>query len=269
MAIIRKKPDTLQAIWPNTGIRKSYKKDIISLPNEMERDIRQTLVTEFRRQAEHEKADMAMDGVADWVAHVGDYLSTTWSKRLNNLVPEIVEAFVSKTITNYESQLKAQMRKAGFTVRFQVTPFQRDALQAAVENNVGLIKSIGSQYLESVQSQVWQCITNGYDLSTLSKDLKKHYEISVRRADLIARDQGAKAHAAIEKAKRQELGITKAIWLHSHASGKPRPSHLKANGKVFDVNKGMYLDGEWVQPGELINCRCVSRSIIDGVTDGG
>ena len=84
-------------------------------------------------------------------------------------------------------------------------------------------------------------------------------------AEFIARDQANKAHAVIERAKRQELGITKAIWLHSHAGKKPRPSHLAANSKEFDVSKGMYLDGEWVQPGELINCRCCSKSIIEGI----
>ena len=87
---------------------------------------------------------------------------------------------------------------------------------------------------------------------------------SERRAAFIARDQTNKAKAAIEKARWQELGITEAIWMHSHAGKEPRPSHVAANGKRLNVNKGMYLDGKWVQPGEEINCRCTSRAVIKG-----
>lgn len=261
--IKKKKPTTLAEIRPNAGIERAYAKALVSLVRQIKSDVDAELVKEFKRQAKQEK--MAMDGVADWVAHVVDYLVSRWQRKLDDLAPQLAAHFVNRTVSNYETFMKTHLRKAGFTVRFQVTDFQKDALQATIENNVGLIKSIGSQYLDKVQVQVWKCITDGYDLAALAKDLNKTYDITKRRAEFIARDQGAKAHAVIEKAKRQELGITKAIWLHSHAGKKPRPSHVSANGKEFDVSKGMYLDGEWVQPGELINCRCCSKSVIEGI----
>ena len=52
--------------------------------------------------------------------------------------------------------------------------------------------------------------------------------------------------------------------MHSHAGKEPRLSHVAANGKRFDVGKGISLDGKWVQPGEEINCRCTSRAVIKG-----
>lgn len=261
----RKKPLTLPEIRPNLGIEKEYRKALVLLLNDIAGEVNNTLIKDFNRQAKHEKTAMAMDGIADWLAHVIDYLATRWIKKLDVLAPSISAKFVNRTVSNYEKFLKLYMRNAGFTVRFQITPYQQNLLQATTEINVGLIKSICSQYLERVQGQVWRCVTDGYDLSALATNLKKEYAITKRRAELIARDQGAKAHAAIERAKRQELGIERAIWLHSHASRTPRPSHLHANGKEFDVSKGMYLDGQWVQPGELINCRCCSKSIIEGI----
>lgn len=267
MPIKKKKPTMLPEIRPNAGIERAYAKALVSVVRQIKIDLDAELVRDFKSRAKQEK--MAMDGITDWAAHVVDYLALRWQKKLDDLAPQLAAHFINRTVSNYDTLMKKHLRKAGFTVRFQVTDFQKDALQAVIENNIGLIKSIGSQYLERVQGQVWKCITDGYDLAALAKDLNKTYDITKRRAELIARDQGAKAHAVIEKAKRQELGITKAIWLHSHAGKTPRPSHLAANGKEFDVSKGMYLDGDWIQPGELINCRCVSRSIIDGVTDGG
>ena len=264
MAIIRKKkPVTLPEIRPNAGIERKYSNALVSLVREIQSDVNQTLVAEFRKQAKQEK--LAMDGISDWVAHVIDYLSIRWQKKLDDLAPQIASMFVNRTVSNYETLMKTYMRRAGFTVRFQITPFQRESLQAVIGNNVGLIKSIASQHLERVQVQVWQCVTQGYDLSTLSKNLKKDYGITKRRAEFIARDQANKAHATIERAKRQELGIAKAIWLHSHAGKTPRPSHLAADKEEFEVSKGMYLDGEWVQPGEKPGCRCGSRSIIEGI----
>ena len=156
------------------------------------------------------------------------------------------------------------MREAGFTVRFNATTQQQTALQAVLGGNVSLIRSIGQQYLNRVEESVWRSVNAGYDMAQLTRELRKDYGISERRAAFIARDQTNKAKAAIEKARRQELGITEAIWMHSHAGKEPRPSHVAANGKRFNVNKGMYLDGKWVQPGEEINCRCTSRSVIKG-----
>ncbi|HHN9167526.1 TPA: phage head morphogenesis protein, partial [Escherichia coli] len=46
---------------------------------------------------------------------------------------------------------------------------------------------------------------------------------------------------------------------------QPRPSHVKADGKEFDLDKGLYLDGEWVLPGEAINCRCTWSPVIPGI----
>ncbi len=263
MPIKKKKPTMLPEIRPNAGIERAYSKALVSVVRQIKIDLDAELVRDFKSRAKQEK--IAMDGITDWVAHVIDYLISRWERKLDDLAPRLAAKFVNRTVTNYETLMKTHLRRAGFTVRFQVTDFQKEALQAATEVNVGLIKSIGSQYLDKVQGQVWKCVTDGYDLATLSKDLRKTYDITKRRAELIARDQGAKAHAVIEKAKRQELGIAKAIWLHSHAGKTPRPSHLAANGKEFDVSKGMYLDGDWIQPGELINCRCCSKSVIEGI----
>ena len=160
MAIIRKKkPVTLPEIRPNAGIERKYSNALVSLVREIQSDVNQTLVAEFRKQAKQEK--LAMDGISDWVAHVIDYLSIRWQKKLDDLAPQIASMFVNRTVSNYETLMKTYMRRAGFTVRFQITPFQRESLQAVIGNNVGLIKSIASQHLERVQVQVWQCVTQG------------------------------------------------------------------------------------------------------------
>ncbi|XVN74528.1 hypothetical protein AAEX37_01965 [Oligella sp. MSHR50489EDL] len=250
-------------IPPNLGVERQYSRALVSLVREIQEGIQAELIQEFRRLAKVEKSNLAMDGITDWVGHVVDYLSSKWLHKLDDLAPQIARAFIHNTSSNFDMVMKRHMRKAGFTVRFQMV--DTNEVRAVFAENVRLIKSIGQQYLGNVETHVWQCVQSGYDLSELSKNLQNDFGVSKRRAQFIARDQAAKAHAEIERARREELGITKAVWQHSHAGKEPRPSHVAANGKEFDVSKGMYLDGKWVLPGQEINCRCTSRAVIEGI----
>jgi uncharacterized protein with gpF-like domain len=100
----------------------------------------------------------------------------------------------------------------------------------------------------------------------LAKELQEHYGVTKRRAAFISLDQNNKASSAFNRVRQLEVGITRAIWMHSHAGKKPRPSHVKNDGKPYDVNRGWFDPHEqkWIFPGELPRCRCTSRSIVKG-----
>ena len=246
----RKKPTTLPPIYPNLGIERWYKRELMKLIDEMQAEVKADIMANYKAQSNA----VAMDGFSDWLGHSMDYLLGKWTNKLNSLSDQIADLFVTKTVHNYDNQLKKHLRKAGFTVRLQMSPYTEEMLKAAMGENVGLIKSIGVQYLGKVEQSVWASVKGGFDLGTLSKELQQSYGVTKSRAELIARDQGAKANAVIEQARRKELGITKAIWKHSHAGKVPRVSHQKADGKVFDINKGLLIDGEHILPAEKINC---------------
>ncbi len=161
------------------------------------------------------------------------------------------------------------LRRAGLTVQFRMTPAAQEVYDAAVIENVGLIRSIAQQHLQDVEGMVMRSVQAGRDLGQLAPELRARYGITKRRAALIARDQNNKATAVIVRTRQKELGITQARWLHSHAGRVPRPSHVafsegRDGGPYYDVEKGALIDGERIFPGELINCRCVSRSVIPG-----
>lgn len=236
----------LKEIKPNLGIERAYLKELRAILLRIKKDINEakdTNLTKFGNRI--------------------DYLLDRWQNRLGKLGIKLAKRFIRSSRSTYDKQFMNELKKAGFTVKFSLNKDIEEVLEGAIAQNVGLIKSIGTEYLERVQQQVWEGVTDGYDLGQISKNLVDAYGISDRRAAFIARDQGAKAHAVIERERRKEAGITQAVWLHSHAGKTPRPSHVRANGKVFDIEKGLYLDGEWLLPGQAINCRCGSKSIID------
>ena len=109
----------------------------------------------------------------------------------------------------------------------------------------------------------------GGDLGPLAQKLQHQYGVTRRRAAFIARDQNRKAFAVIERARYLELGVEQAIWRHSAGGKTPRPSHVKAGreGVIYDVAKGWFDPDvkEFIQPGQLPNCRCFARAILPGL----
>lgn len=195
-------------------------------------------------------------------------LSLRWTKRFDEMASKMAGYFAQSVERRTAASLKRIMKDGGWTVEFKMTPAMRDVLDATVNANVSLIKSIPEQYLSQVEGIVMRGVQTGRDLGQVSKDLQERLGITKRRAALISQDQNAKATAAMTRARYVELGLDEAVWAHSGGGREPRPSHLKAGREKtrYKISEG-WLDpdvGEHIQPGELIHCRCVGRPLIKG-----
>lgn len=187
-----------------------------------------------------------------------------WQRRFDKLSSTLSKTFAARAFRATEFSMMAAFKRAGFTVAFKPTRSSLQAYKVVAAENVGLIKSIPQEYLTDVQAKVWQSVKAGADLSSLSQELRETYNVTTRRAALIARDQNAKAKAVIENVRRQELGIREAIWQHSSAGRVPRPAHVAMNGATYKLDEGMYdpVEKKHIWPGQLVNCRCTSRAVI-------
>ena len=283
--ISRKRVKTLHAIHPNEGVFDWYQVQLHTMLARAHADLVDMVQTPAS-VALAQDGVWRYDGVASsddryWFATalVHDAASPNtrlnsalkkwgdkWSKKFDKAADRIAKQFAKKSFQAFQTSFRSELAKANFTVRFAPTRASLAAFSATVSENVALIKSIQQQYHTKVQGDVWRAVTRGSDLNKLSTTLRETYSITTKRAALIARDQNAKAKATIENTRRQELGITQAIWQHSSAGKEPRPTHVAMNGKVFDLKQGMYDsdESEWILPGQLINCRCTSRAIIPG-----
>ena len=193
-------------------------------------------------------------------------LSNRWNENFAKAAPRLADWFAVAAAKRSDAQLKNILRQGGFSVKFQMTPAAQDIIDATVQANVALIKSIPAQYLTQVEGYVMRSVQTGRDLGQLTKDLQAQFGVTKKRAAFIARDQNSKATASITKARQLELGLQEGIWMHSRAGKEPRPKHVAANGEKFDLRKGMKVGdkGGWVMPGEEINCRCTWRPVIPG-----
>lgn len=262
------KPILIPGVRPNLGVEAWYRKKLQDGVESMHKDILRTVTRVFKANRPH--ALMAKDAspAADLRKAMKD-LGARWSKKFRESADAIAKHFADEALKHNDQALKGTLRKAGFGVKFQMTRPMNDAYRAVIGENVGLIKSIPSQHLADVEGMVMRSVQHGRDLGSLSKDLQDRFGVTKRRAALIARDQNAKATAVMNKVRKLGLGIEKSQWQHTLASKHPRESHEDMNGFVFKTAEGCFDKeyGDFVQPGELINCGCIAPGIIPGLDD--
>ncbi len=141
-----------------------------------------------------------------------------------------------------------------------------DILKATVAENVSLIKSISSQYLAGVEGAVNRSIASGNGLQDLVPFLQNHKDITLRRAQMIAKDQTRKAFSNLSRGRMENIGLKKFEWLHTGGSNHPRKLHQEMNGKIYSFDDLPVIDentGERGIPAQAINCRCRMVPIID------
>ena len=265
-------PKTCRAVPANRGIEAKYRKALQRLIAEMHASVEYWLTAAYRKDPPRMAAlvEQAQDAIllgADAspsakIKKILDELARRWTKRFEDYAPKLAEAYLQGMFKASDSAFRQALKEAGWSVEFKMTPAVRDAFNASLEENVGLIRSIPEKYLQQVEGTVMRSYSAGRDLATMVKELKQLYPAASHRAELIARDQSNKANAVVNRARQMELGITEAIWMHSHAGKTPRPDHVAANGKRYKIAEGCLISGEHIQPGEEINCRCTSRPIL-------
>jgi SPP1 gp7 family putative phage head morphogenesis protein len=256
----------LKPVRPAAPIRAKYDERLTALINEMHASIVHWISAEWRKNTPETVLMGADETPARSLQIAMSRLGRRWLRRFDQLADSLAEYFAKATRDRCDRSLMADLRKAGFTVRFKMTPAMRDAFDAVRAENVGLIKSIAQQHLAHVETLVMQSVSQGRDLATLTKTLTKTAGVTKRRASFIARDQNNKATAVMARARHLELGITQAKWLHSAGGNHPRPEHVAFSGKVYDIREGHdFGDGLGpVWPGTAINCRCVPIPIVPG-----
>ena len=259
-----KPPKTARPVRANYGVQLAYRRRMQRKIDDMQNSVEYWLTAAYRKYPPRmlEVVEMAQDAApSEKIKRILADLAKRWIAKFDEWAPRIAEAYLSDLYKTSDGAFQAALKEAGWTVEFKLTPAMRDALNASLQENIGLIRSIPTKYFPQVEGIVMRSYSAGRDLKTMVDELKKLYPEASDRAETIARDQSNKANAVINRTRSLGLGITEAIWMHSSAGKVPRPSHVKA-GKdklVYDIAKGAYIDGEFIQPGEKINCRCTSR----------
>lgn len=255
----KKKAIKINAVRPNGALKIQYETRLKALIFEMQKSVDYWVTAWYKKSPPKIVQD---ESPSKEINKKLNSLAKKWLNKFSYFANVYAPLFAKRTLSYTDKSFESKLKQAGFSISFEMTREQQDAIGAIIAENVKLIKTIPAEYFKEITFIVNNGFSLGRDLNYITTNLKARYPITQRRAEIIARDQCNKATSALNRIRQIELGIDKAIWVHSHAAKKPRPDHVAADGKEYDVNKGCLISGEYIYPGEKINCGCVSKSVI-------
>jgi uncharacterized protein with gpF-like domain len=181
----------LRPVHPNVGVEMEYRRQMVRLLEQMHKSVMYWVESRYRNN----EPEIAMDGPTPSVQlrMIIGKLRKQWLKRFDGVARDLAEYFAKDVSERSDAQLKAMLKKAGISVKWKMTPAQRDILEATVQANVSLIKSLPQEYMKNIEGAVMRSVQTGRDLGALSKELQEKFHVSKRRAALISRDQNNKA----------------------------------------------------------------------------
>jgi uncharacterized protein with gpF-like domain len=99
----------------------------------------------------------------------------------------------------------------------------------------------------------------------MTDDLEHSFGVTERRAAMIARDQTAKATNNLSRQRLLDYGVKYGKWMHTSSGKTYRESHMEMDGEIYDLEQGCFdIDyGGYIQPGELVNCKCCCIPVLD------
>lgn len=181
----------------------------------------------------------------------------------------MVDGAAKASGTALHSSLQQLSGGLSMKTHFDTGPLQ-SVFRASVAENVSLIKSIASQYMQKVTGAVMRSITTGNGLQDLVPAMQKLQGDTHRRAELIALDQTRKTFNSVNRGRMQAVGVKKFEWLHSGGGAHPREDHVAMDGNIYSFDKLPVIDprtGERGIPGQAPNCRCTMSPVFDFTDD--
>ena len=248
-------PDELNPIPPNAGVESEYRRKMQALITSMQNSVLYYVSAAYRNANTERVAGVKK------IEKVLDDLKNRWLGKFDEAAPQLAAGFVAKASKTLDLNMERQLRTRKFGIHFELTPEMRAIVHTEIVQNVSLIQSIPSQYFTEVEGLVMRSVEVGGDLKTLTDELHKRYGITLDRAAKIASDQNHKVNAVMSRVRQLEAGFTHAEWVHV-PSKYPRHSHTEFSGKTYEIAKGALIDGEYIWPGQLIGCKCVSLPVL-------
>lgn len=254
----------LRPVRTNAGIEAAYRKRLERIVENLHRSTLWWIRAEYRKRP----PAIAQDATPfEWMRRVVGKLRDRWVRSIEEAAPKLADYFAQATQNRVDADLKKILRDGGFSIKWQETAGMRDVRAALIAENVALIKSIPSQFFDRVEGIISRGYASGFDLKTVTDELQHAFGLSRKRAAFIASDQASKLSSQLSARRSIDAGLFTAIWKHSHAGKKPRPSHLNImDGQEFDLREGLFDPDPKVRkkvlPGFLPRCRCTHRVVV-------
>lgn len=176
-----------------------------------------------------------------------------------------------KTIDSMEEGFKPVAKK--LEVNPELGEASRDRLAAEYSENLKLyIQKFADDQIFTLREAVEENAREGYRMDRLIPKIKQRYNVTVRKAKFLARNETSIFMSKYHEQRYAEAGVTEYIWSTSH-DARVRPAlgthgsdnHRVLDGRTFAFKNPPIVDtakGRKANPGQDYNCRCVAIPIV-------
>ena len=200
-----------------------------------------------------------------------------WVTSLGQAVSEAVKRYARTVLLEVSADQKRALTVSGFPVqviddtwtvpvirgRYVSAQAQLQIEKLAQEATDSICRGYANG-IEQVRQVLLESLEKGQDLRELARAISLVDVVRKRRSEFDAIDVSNRFVQSVEMANSMALGIRQGIWIHVPGAYTSRETHKHFNGKVFDLDKGIY-DPDYkgfVRPGELRFCRCIYRQVL-------
>ena len=276
---MKERAKALRALESNRGLAIAAGKRIRAIVNQFEKAYKREALKIAAKYCKNEVQDAAISVVPSELEIALAALAAKQSMGLGSNAKQVSRWYCRQLLRNISADQKRALKKAGIStawlkqkwtvqiVRGQyVAPSVAAKIPEQVEANAALITKLCERSAQKVQNAIAEGISKGYNLSRLTEKINGLENMDEARAARVALDQSCKLNQFIQVENSKALGVKEGIWVHVPGQYESRASHMKMNGKKFDLEKGMYDPDveDYVQPGELPYCRCCFKAILPG-----
>jgi len=167
-------------------------------------------------------------------------------------------------VTKVNTQVNAGLRKAYIEASKPIPPqIKNNKLTKnsyeLISQQVQKIRGLCDYQYIRIEESAYKTVVEKKGIEYFKTELKSVKIYDEKRIKNIAYNQLHYATNIININKALDLGIERGTWRHPSEKvykTHGRPSHIEANGKSFKLNKGCKIDGEYIYPAQLINCKC-------------
>lgn len=276
---MKERAKALRALESNRGLAIAAGKRIRAIVNQFEKAYKKEALKIAAKYCKNEVQDAAFSVVPSELEIALAALAAKQSMGLGSNAKQVSRWYCRQLLRNISADQKRALKKAGIStawlkqkwtvqiVRGQyVAPSVAAKIPEQVEANAALITKLCERSAQKVQNAIAEGISKGYNLSRLTEKINSLENMDEARAARVALDQSCKLNQFIQVENSKALGVKEGIWVHVPGQYESRASHMKMNGKKFDLEKGMYDPDveDYIQPGELPYCRCCFKAILPG-----
>lgn len=265
--IIKRKPKKavkLNKLQYPKVIEAEYYKALKSIADNMKRIVKEDLLPVLKAK----QSEYTADGVVEDIMIMFDRLRAFES-------PSMAIQTASKMVRSID-KVNLEKLKASISQRFGVDMpdmFAREGIEkfvtANIAKNATLIKSIPSEFIKDIETQIYNGISSGSTYKTIEQKILGTDGITSsfgkleNRIKLIARNEVSSINGQINMQRLKSVGVTKFIWQTSNDE-RVRDSHADLDGQTFSWDALPTNErGEEISPGTDFNCRCVSVPVFE------